>query len=69
LGDGHHLRLDVGCWLCRETLSKQDDAKPHCKSIVCDPQGFSLTHDAGSAVDVATVFFSAGGVLVASVVL
>jgi hypothetical protein len=45
--------------------SKWSDAQSHCSNAECDAEGVSLASDAKSAGNMSTVFFVAGGVLLA----
>jgi hypothetical protein len=59
------LGLGVGSAFGLSAKSKWDDAQGHCSNGECDADGVSLASDAKSAGNMSTVFFLAGGVLLA----
>jgi hypothetical protein len=64
------VALGIGAGFALSARGTWADAKTHCQSNGCDPDGIRLGQDAGKAADVATALAIGGGVaLCAAVVL
>jgi hypothetical protein len=61
------VALGVGAFFGARAMSKNDDAKEHCKGSQCrDREGIELTDDAQSAATLANVFVIGGAALAAT---
>jgi serine/threonine-protein kinase len=66
LGGAGLLALGIGAGFGAQAMSKNNQAKMLCPSVKCgDQSGVDLSHQAGTAADLATGMFVVGGVILA----
>jgi serine/threonine-protein kinase len=63
------IALGVGAGFALSARGTWADAKSHCQSNGCDPDGVRLGQDAGKSADVATALAIGGGVALAAAVV
>jgi hypothetical protein len=60
------LGAGAGIFFALRASGLKSDAEPHCRDHVCDVDGVRFTGQAGTAADVSTIAFIAGGALLAT---
>jgi serine/threonine-protein kinase len=63
------IALGIGAGFALSARGTWADAKTHCQSNGCDPDGVRLGQDAGKSADVATALVIGGGVALAAAVV